>query len=83
LLIIETTLPNSKLEFAHKSRHLTPELLGEELKSFKKRKRYLPRVLIVHMDPTAERDIASELDRVASELGCDISIAHEGSRYEL
>ena len=62
LLIIEVTAPDRYEEFAHRSGHLTPGLLGQELEGFRKLKGYLPQVVLVHMNPVEEKDIATEID---------------------
>lgn len=83
LLIIEVTASNHFTEFGRESKHLTPELLQEELREFRKIRGYLPRVITVHMNPSLEVEIASELKEVARALGCDISLAREGLEIEV
>jgi hypothetical protein len=78
LVIIEVTASNRFSEFGRESKHLTPELLKEELMQFRKIQEYLPKVITVHMNPSLEDEIAVELEEVACQLGCDISLAHEG-----
>ncbi|RJO62543.1 MAG: MBL fold metallo-hydrolase [Dehalococcoidia bacterium] len=78
LLIIEVTASNRFSEFGRESKHLTPELLKEELISFREIRGYLPKVITVHMNPSLEADISGELKEVARALGCDISLAREG-----
>jgi hypothetical protein len=58
-------------------------LLKEELLTFRELKRYLPRVVAVHMDPGLEREIVPELSSVAAELNADIIPAREGMEIEL
>lgn len=78
LLIIEVTGPNRYDRVAHEAGHLTPELLGNELADFRKRKGYLPQVVTVHMNPLDETDIRKELEAVSGELGIDIKVGYEG-----
>jgi ribonuclease BN (tRNA processing enzyme) len=78
VLFIETTAPdrweNSMLD--HK--HMTPSLLKRELTVFKSLKGALPRIVIVHMNPDAESEIATQLRLVARDMNADISLASEG-----
>jgi ribonuclease BN (tRNA processing enzyme) len=83
LLIIEATAPNRFTDFGRESKHMTPELLKEELIQFRKIRGYLPRIITVHMNPSLEAEIAAELNEVACALGCDISLAREGLETEV
>ena len=55
LLIIDVTLSNAHEEFARETGHLTPNLLKQELITFRKLKGYLPEVIAVHMDTGLQR----------------------------
>jgi len=83
LLVIEVTAPNSYEEFARQSGHLTPALLHDELESFREIRGYLPRVVLVHLNPLEEDIIRREIDDVARSLGTDIEPGHEGMQLEL
>ncbi len=83
LLITEVTAPNGYREFAQEAKHLTPELLKQELVSFRALKGYLPPVVLVHMDPTWEEDIRAEIEQVANTLGAPITLAYEGMQLHL
>jgi ribonuclease BN (tRNA processing enzyme) len=83
LLIIEVTASNKYTEWAVGGRHLTPSLLERELEAFRKLKGYLPRVMIVHMNPPLEKDIAAEVAKVAKTLGASITLAREGMEINL
>jgi phosphoribosyl 1,2-cyclic phosphodiesterase len=83
LLIIEVTASNRFTEFGRESKHLTPELLKDELIEFRKTHDYLPRIITVHMNPSLENEIAGELNEVARVLGCDISVAREGLEIQV
>jgi len=83
LLIIEVTASNKYEEFAQESGHLTPSLLKQELIGFQELKGYLPQVVLVHMNPQLESDIAGEIEVVAQALGCSITLAYEGMRLYL
>jgi len=78
LLIIEVTASNRFTAFGRENKHLTPELLREELTAFRTIRGYLPKVVAVHMNLPLEAEIAAELAGIAGELSCDISLAHEG-----
>ena len=83
LLIIEATAPNSYEEFARQSGHLTPNLLKEELDSFRKLKGYLPRVIVVHMNPRQEKEIEAEVAMAARSLDSQITLGYEGMQIHL
>jgi len=80
LLIIDVTLPNRLEKHAVPAGHLTPRLLGEELAGFKKTKGYLPPVVIIHVSPVFEGEIKEEAERVAKQLGANITLGYEGMR---
>jgi len=83
LLIIEVTLPNRYEQYAKESGHLTPALLEQELTSFQGLKGYLPRVVLVHMSPNLEKEIAAEVAAVARALNNPITLAYEGMQLHL
>jgi len=83
LLITEVTAPNRYEEFGRRMLHLTPSLLKEELLAFQKTKGYLPPVVLVHMNPRQENEIAVEVKQVSHELGTSITLAYEGLVVQL
>ena len=83
LLIAEVTAPNKYEEFAKKSGHLTPSLLKQELINFRELKGYLPHVVLVHMNPDLEKEIAGETAAVAQALNSPITLGYEGMRLHL
>jgi len=83
LLIIEVTASDRYKEEMAKSGHLTPSLLREELTSFREIKGYLPKVVIVHMEPAQEKEIAAEIAAVERDLGGSITLAYEGMELKL
>ena len=83
LLIIEVTASNQFTEWAAEGGHLTPALLERELADFGKLKGYLPRIIVVHMSPHLEKDIAAQVAGVAKRLDASITLAHEGMEINL
>jgi len=83
LLVIEVTVPDSREEFAKRSGHLTPSLLKQELISFQEVKGYLPPVVVIHMSPNLEEEIAAEVAVVARDLDNPITLAYEGMQLHL
>ena len=83
LLVTELTAPNRYEEFARQTGHLTAALLREELVSFKAINGYLPRVVLVHMNPLEEKTIAAEIAVIAADLNAEIRLGHEGLRVAL
>jgi phosphoribosyl 1,2-cyclic phosphodiesterase len=83
LLITEVSAPD-RFETLYKRRgHFTPALLKEELASFRKLKGYLPRVVIIHMNPGLEAEIKAELATVAQDINHPITLAREGMKIRL
>jgi ribonuclease BN (tRNA processing enzyme) len=83
LLIIEVTASNKYAEWAVGGGHLVPSLLQLELEAFRRLKGYLPRVMIVHMNPPLEKDIAAEVAKVAKNLSASLTLAREGMEINL
>lgn len=83
LLITEVTAPSDYEEFARKSGHLTPNLLKQELITFRELKGYLPRVVVVHMNPISEETIKAEVATVAQDLNNPITLGYEGMKLDL
>lgn len=83
LLITEVTFADVLVGLAHQAEHLTPCLLKEELKSFRRIKGYLPAVLVVHVNPAFEQEIRTQIEKVAADLGTKITVAHEGLQLDL
>ncbi|MDP2728447.1 MAG: MBL fold metallo-hydrolase [Dehalococcoidia bacterium] len=80
LLITEVTYDSSMDRLAVEVSHLTPNRLKMELVSLKEALGRIPRVLVVHVNPVYEKEIARELAEVARELGSDITLAYEGMK---
>jgi ribonuclease BN (tRNA processing enzyme) len=83
LLITEVSAPDRFQELYQRRKHFTPNLLREELGSFRELKGYLPQVVVVHMNPELEGEIRAELATVAQALGNTITPAHEGMQITL
>ncbi len=83
LLITEVSAPN-RFEALYKRRgHLTPNLLKEELSSFRELKGYLPQVVIIHINPGLEEETRAEIATIAQSLSHLINLAYEGMQIEL
>jgi ribonuclease BN (tRNA processing enzyme) len=83
LLIIEVTASDKYKEWTVKPGHLTPSLLKQELTSFQETNSYLPRVVVVHMNPNLEKEITREIAAVERELGASITMGYEGMELKL
>ncbi len=83
LLITEVTATNKYEEFVKESGHLTPSLLKQELTNFREVKGYLPRVVVVHMNPDMEGEIETEIATVVKALNSSITLAYEGMQLHL
>lgn len=78
LLIIECTFSNSQTSLAGPNGHLSPQLLREELKTFRSRRGWLPRVAVIHVNPYHVKEITVEVAAVASELEADVWLPEQG-----
>ncbi len=83
LLITEVSVPDKHKNTALELGHLTPSLLKQELISFREIRGYLPQVVVVHMNPRLEEEIAAEIAAVAIELDSPIDLAYEGMQLHL
>jgi len=83
LLITEVTVPNRYEDFAREAGHLTPNLLKQELISFRELKGYLPPAVVVHMNPRLEKEIEAEIATVAAALNTGVNLAYEGMQLHL
>lgn len=83
LLITEVAGPDKYEDWLKKAGHLCPRLLREELIQFRNLKRYLPRVIVIHIGNPYEQEIREEVAQVAQELEADISLGHEDMRIAL
>jgi cAMP phosphodiesterase len=83
LLITEVAGPDKYEDWLKKAGHLCPRLLKEELTEFRRINGYLPRVIVVHIGNPYEQEIKEEVDRVAQELGADISLGYEDMKITL
>ena len=78
VLITECTYSNVEAETAARHGHLCPSALEEELETFRDGKGYLPRVILVHVNPFYEERVAIEVAEVARRLQASIELGSEG-----
>jgi ribonuclease BN (tRNA processing enzyme) len=78
LMVAEVTAPDRLVDFVREKGHLTPSLLGEELKDFREARGFIPRVITVHMNPDLEAEIKADIAATAQKLGASITPAFEG-----
>ncbi len=84
LIIIELIGPSAMgTEFFRRTGHLSPSLLKEELLEFRKLKNYLPRVVVVHLNPEREAEIRTEIEAINAELGISIIVGREDMKLSL
>lgn len=83
LIITEMTFPNRLENVAKDSGHLCPRLLKLELQKLKKTKGYLPRVILIHLNPHLEDEISWEIKSLTKEMGAAIEIATEGDTHRV
>lgn len=77
LLITEVAGPDKYGDWLKKAGHLCAGFLKEELIQFRQIKRYLPRIIVIHIGNIFEQEIKEEVARVAQELEADMSLGYE------
>jgi len=83
LIITEISGPDDRADWLKSVGHLCPASLKEELQEFHRLKGYVPRVVVVHIGNSSEREIENEITRIADDLGADISLGCEDMRLTL
>jgi cAMP phosphodiesterase len=83
LLITEVSAPDRFQELYQARGHLTPRLLKQELVGFRELKGYLPQVVIVHINPGLEPEIAAEIAGIARDLNHPVTLGREGMQINL
>lgn len=78
VLVTEVTYPNELATEAARAGHLWPDQLEAELTLFRDTRGYIPRVLVVHVNPFHEDQVRAEVAEVAGRLGAVIDVAWEG-----
>jgi len=78
LLITELTWPQEMEASARRTTHLSPQLLRTDLVEFRRLKGYLPRIVLIHLDPARESQVATEVAEIGRELGASITLGREG-----
>lgn len=83
LIIIDATFPNRLEKTAVDSKHLCPKMIKKELLEFKKIKKYLPKIVLIHLSPKYEDEIKKEAKEIAKELKISIDFASEGKEITI
>lgn len=83
LILSEVTASDRYQDFGRETGHLTPHLLKQELVRFREIKGYLPPLVLVHMNPNLESEIATEIAAVAKYLDTSMTLAYEGMQIHL
>ncbi|HUS17399.1 MAG TPA: lactamase, partial [Chloroflexia bacterium] len=83
LIICEATLPDRLVDDADAYGHLTPSKIEHELRDFQAVNGYLPRVIVVHIDPKHEAEIHDDISLLAERLHTPIEIGYEGMLIDL
>jgi ribonuclease BN (tRNA processing enzyme) len=83
LLIIEVSGLNKSQAFLKSVGHMSASLLKEELVQFRHTKRYLPRVLVVHIPAQFQVEVEQEVKELSRELGINIDIGYEDMKINL
>jgi ribonuclease BN (tRNA processing enzyme) len=83
VLFIEVTGLNRMEAEMVRLRHLTPEMLVEELGQFRRVKGYLPRVIITHISALLEDELRGEISDAGKVLEMELEVGYEGLTIDL
>jgi ribonuclease BN (tRNA processing enzyme) len=83
VLFIEVTASNRWEEKIKNNGHMTPNLLKEELARFHELKGYFPHTIAVHLNPASEKEIRTELEQTADDLGIHILIGRQNMKIKI
>jgi ribonuclease BN (tRNA processing enzyme) len=83
VLFIEVTGLNRMGEMMSKLRHLTPQMLVEELLQFQQMKGHIPRVVATHIPVAHEEELRDELALAGKQLEMELEVAYEGLVIEI
>jgi len=85
VLVTECTYSNAQrtLDAGRMFGHLCPSQIGDELAYFRAAKGYLPRVMILHVNPFYEDAVRRELADVAESLGAPVEVGEEGLTFSV
>jgi ribonuclease BN (tRNA processing enzyme) len=83
LLIVEVSGPDKSQDYFNRIGHLSPELLQKVLTEFRGVRRYLPRVVVIHIPPSHQREVEREIKIVARRLQTHVDIGREGMKINL
>ena len=82
-LLTEVTFGNENESVAIAVGHLTPALLEEALDDFQREHRFLPQVIVSHLNPPWEDAVRTELNSLSRKMGIEILVPHAGTVLEL
>ncbi|MEK7281704.1 MAG: MBL fold metallo-hydrolase, partial [Chloroflexota bacterium] len=83
LIIAEVTASNKFEDTICRNGHLSPNLLHQELRSFKQLKGFLPPVVLLHFNPRLREEIRGEVMAIAQDLDAQITLAQDGMRLKI
>jgi len=81
VLVTECTYSNVEAEAAARHGHLCPRYLEDALAVFRASRGYLPRVVLIHVNPFHEERIRIEVAEVARRLQASIEVGWEGQTF--
>jgi ribonuclease BN (tRNA processing enzyme) len=78
LFITEMSWSQDMETWARRTAHVSPQILKADLLEFRRLKGHLPRVVLIHLDPARESQVAAEVAEIARELDASIALGREG-----
>lgn len=81
-IFLEVTFASRMNDLAKLTGHLTPDLLRKEIEDAQTERVPIPRIMVVHRQPSHEDEIREELAKVSAELKVEIALAQENGAVE-
>jgi len=81
-VFVEVTFANRMNDLAKLTGHLTPQLLQKEIEDARGERLTIPRIMVVHRQPSHEDEIREELAKVSADAGIEIVLAEENGSIE-
>ena len=80
VIFVDLTFPDRLGDLAKTTGHLTPAVLGEQLRSAVAADIEPPKIVAVHLSPYHQDELAAELSALSQEMGLQLDLGYEGMR---
>ena len=80
VIFVDLTFPDRLHGLAKTTGHLTPAVLGEQLRPIMESGVEPPKIVAVHLSPEHQDELADELAALSREIGLELELGYEGMR---